>query len=162
MEFTTLHLDNTCQSNVLNLLSRQLVAESVDGAYLPCEHTAGDETVTGEFNIDDWKQIGHHDGNGTKHRSEILRQLLTACHTLVLQSICTCCHNINGSYEFVLQYKLRQGTTTLQRTVGVRARRTEADSLQATLSINPPVGCNYCPQGPRLPSQLQIVTALDR
>jgi len=39
----------------------------------------------------------------------------------------------------------------------------KADSLQVTLVINPAaVGCHYFLPGPRLPSQLQIVTTLAR
>jgi len=39
----------------LYLLSQQFVAECVERAYLACEDTARDETVTGKFDADDWK-----------------------------------------------------------------------------------------------------------
>ena len=38
----------------------------------------------------------------------------------------------------------------------------EADSSQVTLVINPAICCRYFLRGPRLPSQLHSVTALDR
>jgi len=67
------------------LLSQQFVTEGVQRANLACENTAGDEAAAGQFDADDRKQIRHHDGNGTKHGSQILRQLRTSSHAPVLQ-----------------------------------------------------------------------------